>query len=43
MKGKRVGETDGERGKGVVIRVDERRKSRGDRRREREGSSNKGG
>ena len=37
MKGERVGETGGERGEGGIIRVDERRKSRGDRKRERRG------
>ena len=43
MEGERVVERGGERGEGGVIRVDEKRKSGGDRWREREGSSNKGG
>ena len=38
-----MGETGGERGEGGVIRVDEKRKSWGDRWRERGGRNNKGG
>ena len=43
MKRERVGETGGERGEGGIIRVDERRKSRGDRKRERRGRNKKSG